>query len=61
MYIYLEKDYMGGGVEKAISRVDLDVKSVVVADAILLSKKNNAPQKFRSYKRLVALDEPEPS
>lgn len=41
LYIYLEKDYMGGGVEKEISRVDLEVKSKVVADAIGLAKRNS--------------------
>ena len=57
LYIYLEKDYMGGGVEKEISRVDLDVKSEVVADAIELAKKNAFPEQFKSYKRLLGMDD----
>ena len=61
LYIYLEKDYMGGGVEKEISRVDLEVKSTVVTDAILLAKKKESVEQFRSYKRIVSLDEAEPS
>ena len=61
LYIYLEKDYMGGGVEKEVSRVDLDVKGEVVADAIELAKRKSFPQTFKSYKRLTGMDEAEPS
>ena len=60
LYIYLEKDYMGGGVEKEISRVDLDVKSEVVADAIELAKRTTFPETFKSYKRLVGMDDEDP-
>lgn len=37
--IYLEKDYMGGGMGKALSSIDLYVKKMVVGDAIKLIKK----------------------
>ena len=59
LYIYLEKDYMGGGVEKEISQVDLDVKSLVVADAIKLAKRTSAdwPENYRSYYRLLGLND----
>ena len=60
LYIYLEKDYMGGGVEKEISRVDLEVKSTVVADAIMLAKRSTTeewPATFRSYRRLCGLQD----
>ena len=60
LYIYLEKDYMGGGVEKEISRVDLDIKSEVVADAILLAKRTSFPDQFKSYKRLASLEDENP-
>jgi len=43
LYIYLEKDFMGGGVPKEVSRVDLDVKGEVVADAIELAKRKSFP------------------
>ena len=61
LYIYLEKDYMGGGVEKEISRVDLEVKSAVVGDAILLAKKSERVDQFRTYSRLTGVDEGESS
>lgn len=62
LYIYLEKDFMGGGVEKEISPVDLEVKSKVVTDAIKLSKRSansEWPVNFRSYTRLIGLNDAE--
>ena len=59
LYIYLEKDFMGGGVDKEISPVDLEVKSKVVTDAILLAKRNSSagwPENFRSFNHLAGLD-----
>ena len=56
MNIYLEKDFMGGGVEKTISEIDLYVKKRVVGDSIKLvkkSKENTARRsEFRSLSRI---------
>ena len=60
LYIYLEKDYMGGGVAKEVSRVDLDVKAEVVADAIELAKRSSFPDIFKSYKKLASTDDEAP-
>lgn len=37
--IHLEKDYMGGGMGKTLSQIDLYVKKTVLGDAIKLAKK----------------------
>ena len=50
---------MGGGVEKEISRSDLEVKSKVVIDAIGLAKRKNFSETFGSYKLLARLNESE--
>jgi len=56
LYIYLEKDYMGGGVEKILSEVDLLVKKTAIGDALSIVKKTkskiNELQKCKSYERI---------
>lgn len=37
--IFLEKDYMGGGMGKTLSTVDLYVKKTIIGDTIRLIKK----------------------
>ncbi len=43
--IYLEKDFMGGGLPKSLSKIDLHVKKTVIQDAIKVAKKKTPPQK----------------
>ena len=57
LYIYLEKDYMGGGVEKVLSEVDLQVKKKCLGDAINLTSKifrgdDMEVEAHKSYSRL---------
>lgn len=58
--IFLEKDYMGGGMGKTLSKIDQYVKKIVVGDAIKLSKKkitqiqNN--QQYKSLSRIFPDD-----
>ena len=56
MYIYHEKDYMGGGGEKILSQVDLDVKMKCFGDALNLTNKifrnNEKIDSFKSYNRI---------
>ncbi|CDW88877.1 zinc finger lsd1 subclass family protein [Stylonychia lemnae] len=61
--IFLEKDYMGGGMGKSLSTVDLYVKKTIVGDTIKLTKKSdealNETTQFRSLNRILPLEEPE--
>lgn len=57
--IYLEKDYMGGGTAKSISKIDLYVKQRVLTDAIMLAKKSKTKiaetETFGSLERVVPI------
>jgi hypothetical protein len=37
--IFLEKDYMGGGMGKSDSKIDLFVKKRIIGDSLMLMKK----------------------
>ncbi len=54
--IFLEKDYMGGGMGKSLSQVDLYVKQTIVEDAIKLVKKSTQTitgiESFKSLSRI---------
>lgn len=41
--IYIEREFMAGNTDNEISRVDLDIKTEVVTDAILLAKRTSFP------------------
>lgn len=54
--IYLEKDYMGGGMGKSLSLVDQYVKKTAVGDAIKLAKKSDlAVQQIEHFRSLTRI------
>eukprot|EP00347_Sterkiella_histriomuscorum_P015864 403355394 len=63
--IFLEKDYMGGGMGKSLSQIDLYVKKRVVGDSIKLSKKSSQQlrdlQEFRSLTKIYPDEQDESS
>jgi hypothetical protein len=52
--IYLEKDFMGGGGPKTLSKIDLHVKKTVLKDAIKVTKKKESVETMGSLVRLDA-------
>jgi len=55
--IYLEKDFMGGGGPKTLSKIDLHVKKTVLKDAIKVSKKKEPVDNLGSLVRLDAKED----
>lgn len=51
---------MGGGVEKILSQVDVEVKAKILGDAIALVKRKTLPEeRFKSYEKLSSYGEEE--
>ena len=61
--IYLELDYMGGGMGKSLSQIDLYVKKTVLSDAIKLTKKSKdkilSTTEFKSLQRIAPIEDDE--
>ena len=57
LYIFLEKDFMGGGGEKFLSEVDLQVKKKCFGDALSITStifrnNNMSLESYKSYRKL---------
>jgi hypothetical protein len=54
--IFLEKDYMGGGMGKTLSKIDVYVKKTIIGDSIRLAKKKSSVlsdiERFRSLEKI---------
>lgn len=59
--IFLEKDYMGGGMGKTLSKIDQYVKKTIVGDSIKLARKSKTKilemNEYRSLAKIYPITE----